>query len=378
MKTFYPPSYSPWPHSWHPVGFKTIASLVIILFILISGTFSSRIWITIVVAIIILLQLLTLLISILVSCIPHLAFLRFWPSANHHPRIHNHHRVQQQTSPFPIHGNLIQLLQNLHPTHQLPKARIRLLVQIMMTLPARPVIFRIIDFVNVKIRSSRPSRESHRVRIVGIIHMVLLKRHLIQLRILEPVHQCGNVGVVLPRLTLVVPMRSSLEDVHGVDDKGATVPQLVVDLLEEEVDGYGHEVQGSHFEREGAADARPGGGREVYSVLGIFDVEFNLMDSITEPLLRLPLTRLPKLLHQNINLAPKRILPPLHIILVIIQTFHLFNLPPLHQRMSRSTRHDPTLSLLVRANKLFPEFLGSEFFLRETVCEGGHLGTVGV
>jgi len=57
----------------------------------------------------------------------------------------------------------------------------------------------------------------------------------------------------------------------------------VVDLLEEEVDGYGHEVQGSHFEREGAADARPGGGREVYSVLGIFDVEFNLMDSITEP-----------------------------------------------------------------------------------------------
>mmetsp|Transcript_1856 Transcript_1856/g.2758 ORF Transcript_1856/g.2758 Transcript_1856/m.2758 type:complete len:374 (-) Transcript_1856:509-1630(-) len=369
-------SYSPWPHGWHPVGLKTIASLIIILFILISGTLT--IWITIVVAIAILQQLPPLLITIPVSSIPHLAPLCFWPSANHHPRIYNHHRMQQQASPLPIHRNLVQLLQNLDPTNQPPEARIRLLVQIMMTLPPRPVIFGIVDFVNVKIRSTRPSRKSHRVRIVGIILMVLLKRHLVQLSILEPIHQRGDVGVVLPRLTLVVPMRSGLEDMHGVDDEGATVPQLVVDLLEEEVDSDGHEVQGSHFEREGAADARPGGGREVYRELGIFDVEFNLVDSITEPLFRLPLTRLPILLHQNINLTPQRILPPLHIILVIIQTLHLLNLFPLHQRMSRSTRHDPTLSLLVRTDKLVPEFLGIELFLREAVGEGDYLGTVGV
>ena len=65
-------------------------------------------------------------------------------------RIQNRHFMQQQSSVFMIRWNLGDFVQNILPPHNLPETRIRFLVQIMVILPSRSMIYGIIDFVNVK------------------------------------------------------------------------------------------------------------------------------------------------------------------------------------------------------------------------------------
>ena len=57
----------------------------------------------------------------------------------------------------------------------------------------------------------------------------------------------------------------------------------MVDLLEEEVDGDGHEGEGGHFDLEDSADSWPFGGGFVLGVLGVFDFELYFVWSGTEP-----------------------------------------------------------------------------------------------
>ena len=153
-----------------------------------------------------------------------------------------------------IDGQFIDIVNKVHPSKKLTKAGIGFFMQIMMKLSSRPVIFGIVYFINVKVRSCRSSCIPQGPLLMGILLVILLKGQLVKIGLDEFVHVYVMIRDIGSVVVLVWPR---LKNVSCVDGKCRSVPQFVTDLLQEHVNGNWHFVEWCEFNEEDTTDTRP-------------------------------------------------------------------------------------------------------------------------
>merc|ERR1719253_1409076 len=80
-----------------------------------------------------------------------------------------------------VSGHCLDLRQYLMPLHEPPKARIRLVVQVVFVeLPPRAMNLGVVSLVQVKVWPARPTGQACRPLLMGVLSAVLLVAHFVE------------------------------------------------------------------------------------------------------------------------------------------------------------------------------------------------------
>mmetsp|Transcript_38100 Transcript_38100/g.68680 ORF Transcript_38100/g.68680 Transcript_38100/m.68680 type:complete len:235 (+) Transcript_38100:78-782(+) len=158
-----------------------------------------------------------------------------------HLRIDDHHGILDLVAPVRIRGNHANFLEGRQAVHDLPEARIRLVVQVVLVrLSSRTVDHGVVAFVDVEVRSAGAAGQADRPLGVGVLFAVFLVGYLVQSLSVEvivvriaAVAFATILGIFAIGLVLLGVARTQLEDVLCAGFECAGIPELMVDLLEE-------------------------------------------------------------------------------------------------------------------------------------------------